>query len=372
MTIPITQIKLHQVKMTLNHPFTTSFGTIKDKPFYITEINDDEGRSGYGESVAFATPWYTEETVQTNGHIMTDFLIPLLKNANITHPDDVFTLFKAIKGNNMAKAALEMAVWDLYAKRENVTLAQALGGTKEQIDVGIAVGLQANMTDLIDKIDGYLAAGYKRIKLKIKPGLDIQLLQDVRQHFPNVPLMVDANSSYTLDDIDHLKKFDAFHLMMIEQPLASDDIIDHARLQKEIETPLCLDESICSLDDARKAIELGSCQVLNIKIGRVGGLSEAKRIHDYCMAQGIPVWCGGMLESGIGRAHNIALTTLPNFILPADNGPSSHYFKNDVIQPEVIVENGKINVLDRPGIGYNINQAIFEQVKRNTTVFNFK
>lgn len=372
MTIPLTQIKLHHLKMTLNDPFQTSFGTIKDKEFYITEIIDDKGHSGYGESVAFSSPWYTEETVQTNLHIMKDFLIPLLHKNIIHHPNDVYELFKPIKGNNMAKAALETAVWDLYAKRKNITLAQALGGTKKQIDVGIAVGLQSSTDELIEKINNHLKVGYKRIKIKIKPGLDISLLSNIRKHFPDIPLMADANSAYSLDDLDHLKKFDQFNLMMIEQPLASDDIIDHATLQKEIKTPICLDESIHSYADARKAIELGSCKVINIKIGRVGGLSEAIRIHDYSMHHNIPVWCGGMLEAGIGRAHNVALTTLPNFILPGDTGPSSHYFKKDIIEPEILVNNGSINVSKNPGIGYLINNAVFKQVKVDTTTFNLQ
>lgn len=357
--------------MTLNDPFKTSFGTIDDKEFYITEIIDDQGNSGYGESVAFKTPWYTEETVKTCLHIMEDFLIPLLKDNKIEHPRDVSTLFKPIKGNNMAKSALETAVWDLYAKRENITLAEALGGTKEKIDVGIAVGIQSSTNELLRKINTHLESGYKRIKVKIKPGLDIELLNAIRDEFPDIPLMADANSAYSLNDIEHLKKLDQFNLMMIEQPLASDDIVDHATLQRNITTPICLDESILSLADARKAIELGSCKIINIKIGRVGGLMEAKKIHDYCMSQDIPVWCGGMLEAGIGRAHNVALTSLPNFTLPGDTGSSSHYFKNDIISPEVIASDGIIYISEEPGIGYNLNLDVFEQVKKDSKTFIF-
>lgn len=357
--------------MTLNDPFKTSFGTINDKEFYITEIIDDKGQSGYGESVAFKSPWYTEETVETNLHIMKDFLIPILRDNTIEHPRDVSVLFEPIKGNNMAKAALETAVWDLYAKRENITLAKALGGVKKEIEVGIAVGIQSSTTGLLAKINKHLQSGYKRIKVKIKPGLDIELLSAIRNEFPDIPLMADANSAYSLNDIKHLKKFDQFNLMMIEQPLASDDIVDHAKLQQNINTPICLDESILSLADARKAVELGSCQIINIKIGRVGGLLEAKKIHDYCMSQNIPVWCGGMLEAGIGRAHNVALTSLPNFSLPGDTGPSSHYFKNDIISPEVIAYDGHINIPEKPGIGYNINLDVFERVKKDSKIFNF-
>lgn len=371
MLIPITEIKLHHLKMNLKDPFKTSFGTIQAKEFYITEIIDDQGYSGYGESVAFLTPWYTEETVETNRHMMEDFLIPLLKKHSVNHPDDVFEIFSVIKGNNMAKAALETAVWDLYAKRLNITLSEALGGKKDKIEVGIAVGIQPSIAELIAKITEHLDTGYKRIKIKIKPGEDINVLKEVREAFPDTLIMADANSAYSLDDIDLLKELDQFNLMMIEQPLASDDIVDHAILQEEIRTPICLDESIHSLADARKAVELGSCKIINIKIGRVGGLSEAKRIHDYCLVHQIPVWCGGMLEAGIGRAHNIALTTLPQFILPGDTGPSSHYFKEDIITPEIYANQGQIIVSKKPGIGYDINKKVFNLMKVATKSFKF-
>ena len=270
----------------------------------------------------------------------------------------------------MAKAALEGAVWDLYAKRTHQTLASALGGDKKEIEVGISIGIQKSVEKLLSLIDGYVKEGYKRIKVKIKPGWDVDVIRAIRERFPDVPLMADANSAYSLEDAALLKQLDEFNLTMIEQPLASDDIIDHATLQKQLKTPICLDESIHSLEDARKAVELGSCGIINIKIGRVGGLTESKKIHDYCESKGIPVWCGGMLESGIGRAHNVAITTLSNFIMPGDTAGSERYWERDIIDPEVIVENGYITVPDEPGIGYEPNLERIEKFTVNKKVYN--
>ena len=240
----------------------------------------------------------------------------------------------------------------------------------EKIEVGISIGIHENIADLVETVRGFVEEGYKRMKVKIKPGYDVDVIRAVREAFPHVPLMADANSAYTLDDIELLKQLDEFNLTMIEQPLASDDIIDHAKLQKQLKTPICLDESIHSLEDTRKAIELGSTKIINIKIGRVGGLTEAKKIHDYCMEHNIPVWCGGMLESGIGRAHNVALTTLPNFILPGDTAGSSRYWEEDVITPEVVVEDGYITVPTGYGIGYEPNIEAMDRYTVET--FNFK
>ncbi|MBY7142768.1 o-succinylbenzoate synthase [Virgibacillus sp. NKC19-3] len=358
--------------MRLNNPFTTSFGTIQDKEFFIIEAIDNKGTSGFGESVAFTSPWYTEETVETTRHMIEDFLIKILQENEINHPDEVTDLFAVIKRNNMAKAAIEGAIWDLYAKRNNISLTQALGGKKSQIDVGISIGIQASTQDLIDKIDYYLQEGYKRIKLKIKPGYDIEVLRNVRKTFPDAPIMADANSAYTLDDINILKQLDEFELMMIEQPLAHDDIINHAKLQPAIKTPICLDESIHSLDDAKKAIELESCRIMNIKIGRVGGLTEARRIHDYCQEHNIEVWCGGMLEAGVGRGHNIALSTLPQFMVPGDTAGSALYWQQDIIKPEVIVKNGMINVPDKPGIGYEVDPNQLERFSIDLKTFDLR
>ncbi|MDM5327015.1 o-succinylbenzoate synthase [Neobacillus sp. CF12] len=369
-SISIREVTLHRMVMRLNDPFTTSFGTFQDKEFFVIEMEDETGAIGFGESVAFSSPWYSEETVETNKHIMQQFLIPLLLESPIEHPDGVSKRFESIRRNNMAKSALEGAVWDLFAKRNNNPLYKELGGRKQQIDVGISIGIQPTANDLVHVVEDFVNEGYKRMKVKIKPGADYEMLKEVRRHFPDILLMADANSSYTLDDIDILKKLDELNLMMIEQPLSHDDIVDHATLQSALATPICLDESIHSLEDARKAVELGSCRIINIKIGRVGGLTESKKIHDYCAQQGIAVWCGGMLEAGIGRAHNIALTTLPQFVLPGDTAASSRYWEKDIIVPEVIVEKGVIHVPDKPGIGYEVNRQVLESYRVDKTVFS--
>lgn len=361
----IENITIRHLKMKMKAPFTTSFGTFVNKEFLLLEATDELGNRGWGESVAFDSPWYNEETYKTNWIILEDFLIPLLKGRDIEHPDEINELFAFIRKNNMAKAALEGAIWDLYAKRTNRTLATALGGDKKQIEVGISIGIQNSVEELLSLIDSYVNEGYKRIKVKIKPGWDVEVIRAIRERFPDVPLMADANSAYSLEDAALLKQLDEFNLTMIEQPLASDDIIDHATLQKQLKTPICLDESIHSLEDARKAIELGSCGIINIKVGRVGGLTESKKIHDYCESKGIPVWCGGMLESGIGRAHNVAITTLSNFIMPGDTAGSERYWECDIIDPEVTVENGYITIPDQPGIGYEPNLERIEKFTIN-------
>lgn len=273
----IKEINIRKMKMTMKHPFTTSFGTFQEKEFLLLEAKDELGNTGWGESVAFHSPWYNEETLETNLHMIKDFLIPLVLGKEIGHPDEVNELFAAIRKNNMAKSTVEGAIWDLYAKRNELTLAQALGGKQEKIEVGISIGIQENVADLVATVGGFIEEGYKRIKVKIKPGYDVDVIRELRKHFPDVPLMADANSAYTLEDVELLKQLDAFNLTMIEQPLASDDIIDHATLQKQLQTPICLDESIHSLEDTRKALELGSTKIINIKIGRVGGLTEAKK-----------------------------------------------------------------------------------------------
>lgn len=356
----IVNITIRQLKMKLKDSFTTSFGTFTDRDFLVLEAQDQDGTIGWGESVAFHSPWYNEETLQTNWHMLEDFLIPLLLNKEIHHPDEVSELFAPIRKNNMAKSTIEGAVWDIYAQQTNQSLASALGGTRDKIEVGISIGIQQSVEELVELVDGYVKEGYKRIKVKIKPGWDVEVMRILRDTFPDVAMMADANSAYRLEDAELLKQLDAFNLTMIEQPLASDDIIDHAQLQKLLETPICLDESIHSLEDARKAVELGSTKIINIKIGRVGGLTEAKKIHDYCEANDIPVWCGGMLESGIGRAHNVALTTLSNFTLPGDTASSNRYWDKDIIKPEVVSENGYINVPQAAGIGYEIDREAVE------------
>jgi len=348
--------------MDLLTPFTTSVGTEVDKDFIVVEVQSKSGLSGWAESVSIVEPIYNEETVKTNWHIMSDFLIPLLLKEPILHPDEVSERFRHIRGNYNAKAALECAIWDLYAKEKNLSLSKVLGGVKDRIEVGVSVGIQKSKAAMLKQIEEYLKEGYKRIKVKIKPDWDIHILKSIRQEFPTIPLMADANCAYSLNDVDHLQALDEFNLMMIEQPLACDDIIDHATLQAKLSTPICLDESIHSAEDARKAIELGSCKIINLKIGRVGGLSESKKIHELCVKHEIPMWCGGMLEAGIGRAHNIAITSLANFTLPGDTAPSSHYWKKDIITPEVMMEKGFIYVPEAPGIGFELDMDRLNRV----------
>lgn len=357
----IEKIIVRKMKMTMKSPFETSFMKQQERIFLIIEAYGEK-HVGYGECVVSAYPYYGEETASTAFSIIDEFLIPLVINQEFNHPDEVNEKFARVRRNNMAKSAVEAAIWDLYAKERGTPLAQALGGEKKEITVGISLGIEEDTNVLLESIEGYLKQGFKKIKIKIKPGKDIEVLRVIRNRFGDIPLMADANSAYSLEDLPLFKEMDKLNLMMIEQPLEHDDIVDHRNLQRELNTPICLDESIHSYDDARRAIELGSCKVINIKVGRVGGLSEAKKIHDLCQLHQIPVWCGGMLESGIGRAHNIAITTLSNFTIPGDTAPSSRYWHEDIIEPEIVMDDqGHIQVSDLPGIGYNVAQDKLEK-----------
>lgn len=367
----IDQIILRKVVMPLKDPFETSFGSIDKHSFIVTEVHR-EGKIGYAEVTTEEAPLYNEESVGSAWHIMKHFLIPRLfeKMESINHPSEISGIFKPFKRNNLAKSGIESAIWDLYAKHNNISLASALSGEKQSIQVGVSVGVQKDIPTLLKKMENYLADGYRRIKVKIKPGWDMDVIKALRKQFPDTPLMADANSAYTLNDIDLFKEMDQYDLMMIEQPLAYDDIVDHSVLQKQIKTPICLDESIHNVEDARKAIHLGSCGIINIKIGRVGGLHEAKKLHDYCMENKIPVWCGGMLESGIGRAHNIAITTLPNFTLPGDTSASSRYWEEDITDPPISMsKDGTITVPDKPGIGFEVNPVLLEKYTEHSECF---
>ncbi|KKB39911.1 o-succinylbenzoate synthase [Bacillus thermotolerans] len=366
----IRQIILRHMEMEMKFAFTNSSATVQTKNFILIEAQDEDGLSGWGESVAFTEPFYTEETFKTNWHVIEDFLIPMLKGKELHHPDELVPLFASVKRNKMAKAAIEGAIWDLYAKRAGIPLYKALGGERTAVEAGISIGVQPTIDELLSVIKQHVDEGYKRVKVKIKPGWDEEILKEIRRAFPSLPLMADANSAYRLEDLSLLKRLDEYGLMMIEQPLASDDIIDHAIIQQELDTPVCLDESITSYEDARKALQLGSCRVINVKIGRVGGLTEAKRIHDLCREKHIPVWCGGMLEAGVGRAHNIALSTLSQFTLPGDNAASSRYWVKDIIKPEVTVESGMIDVPERPGIGYEIDEEAVESFTMMKRAYN--
>jgi O-succinylbenzoate synthase len=358
----INKIELRHTKMELVSPFTTSMGTEYDEEHIMVRV-DADGVTGWGESVAEGTPFYSYETVQTAWHILQDFLIPSILGKDLSSIDEAIQLYSRVRGHMMAKAGLEAAVWDVFAKSKNISLSKLLGGTREKIDVGVSIGIQSNPETLIKKVEGYLAEGYKRIKIKISPGNDIQYVKALRKYFPDILLQVDANSAYQLEHIKLFKDMDDYNLLLIEQPLGYEDIYDHSKLQRELKTPICLDESIHSLDDTRAAIELDSCRVINIKPGRVGGFTESKLIHDYCSSKNIPVWCGGMLESGIGRAGNVALASLPNFTLPGDISASKRYYKEDIVEPEFIVnEDGTMDVPTRPGIGVDVNMKCLETV----------
>jgi len=356
----IEKVVIRKMKMDLKFPFQTSFGTEQERLFLITEIHSGN-HVGYGECVVNANPYYSEETVSTAFSIIKEFLLPLILGKVLQHPDEANEMFKHIRRNNMAKSTIENALWDLYAKTQNKPLAEVIGGQKSEIAVGVSIGIQETKEDLVIKVKELLDKGYQKIKLKIKPEKDIDYLRNIREIFGDIPIMADANSAYTLEDIELFKEIDKLNLIMIEQPLSHDDIIDHAILQKDINTPICLDESIHSVEDARKAIKMGSCKIINIKIGRVGGISEAIKIHNLCVEHNIPVWCGGMLESGIGRAFNIAITSLPNFTIPGDTAPSSNYWERDIIIPEVTMDaKGYIQIPTSPGIGFEIDQEALD------------
>ncbi|QQS35246.1 MAG: o-succinylbenzoate synthase [Ignavibacteriales bacterium] len=358
----IEKIELRHIKMELVTPFTTSMGTEYDEEHIIVRV-DGEGLTGWGESVAEGTPFYSYETVTTAWHILQDFLIPSILGKNISSIDDAIKSYSKVRGHMMAKAGLEAALWDLFAKSKNISLSKMVGADKNKINVGVSIGIQSSVPDLIKKIEGYLAEGYKRIKIKIAPGNDIQFVKAVRKEYPDILFQVDANSAYELEHVNLFKQMDDLNLLLIEQPLSYEDIYDHSKLQKELNTPICLDESIHSLDDTRAAIELDSCRVINIKPGRVGGFTESKLIHDYCASKNIPVWCGGMLESGIGRAGNVALASLPNFTLPGDISASKRYYKEDIVEPEFVVnKDGTMDVPTKPGIGVEVNMEMLDRV----------
>jgi o-succinylbenzoate synthase len=365
----IDRIELRHIKMDLVSPFVTSMGTEYDEEHIIVRV-DAGGVTGWGESVAEGTPYYSYETVQTAWHILKDFLIPSILGVDITGIDEAIALYERVRGHMMAKAGLEAALWDAFAKARSVSLSKMLGGTRNKVDVGVSIGIQSSETALIKKVETYLSEGYKRIKIKIAPGNDIQFVAALRKEFPGLLLQVDANSAYTLNDIGLFKKLDEYKLILIEQPLGYEDIFDHSKLQRELKTPVCLDESIHSLDDTRAAIELDSCRIINIKPGRVGGFTESKKIHDYCASMNIPVWHGGMLESGIGRAGNVALASLPNFTLPGDISASKRYYKEDIVEPEFVVNpDGTMDVPVKPGIGVEVNMKMLEKVTVKSEVF---
>lgn len=354
----ITDIELREVHLPLLHFFETSLGRTTHRHLLLVRVIDRDGVEGWGECTADENPFYSEEWTESAWSVIKSYLAPMTIGRPLESADSVCDLMKHVRGNRMAKSAIETAVWDLEARRMNVPLWKHLGGVLKEIPCGVSIGIQDSVEGLVEKIEREIAAGYQRIKIKIKPGCDIKLVEAVRVRFPDVPLMVDANSAYTPDDTPLFRELDKFNLMMIEQPLACDDIKRHAQLQKQIETPICLDESIRSSEDALHAIELGACRNINVKLGRVGGYCEAKRIESVCREANVPVWCGGMLESGIGRAHNIAMATLEGFTLPGDISASARYWDEDIIEPPVgVTGGGTIIPPQTPGIGYEIKHA---------------
>jgi O-succinylbenzoate synthase len=358
----IEAITLREIHIPLVHFFETSFGRTTERRILLVTLHTN-GPEGWGECVAGEDPFYSEESIDTAWYAAERYLAPALLGKNVDHGTDAPALLGKIRGHRMAKGAVENALWDAEAQERQVPLWKLLGGTQKEIACGVSIGIQNSHEQLLEKIDTELKAGYRRIKVKCKPGWDVEVFEKIRASWPNIVLSCDANSAYTLEQIDHLRKFDQFNLLMIEQPLWHDDFYFHAQLQKQIKSAICLDEAIHGRRDAQAAVELGSCRIINIKVGRVGGFSEAIAIHNVAHKAQLPVWCGGMLEAGIGRSHNIALSTLPNFTLPGDVSASKRYWKEDIIEPEVEVSaQGYIKVPDTPGRGFKLKPDLIEKL----------
>ena len=366
----IETIALREIRMRLKAPFETSFGTVHDRRILLVEVVA-EGVSGWGEVTAGETPGYNAETTDTAWHVLTDFLAPALIGKNISQASDLPALMGHIRGHEMAKSGIENALWDVEAQLGGVPLYKHLGGTSEEIACGVSLGIRETPESLVKRVEEELASGYQRIKLKIKPGKDYKFVAAVRKEFPRIRLSVDANSAYSLEDASHLRSFDEFDLLMMEQPLSWDDIYAHSKLQNQIKTAICLDECIHNTRHALTAIELKACRIINIKLGRVSGHSEARLMQDTCRAHGVPVWCGGMLESGIGRAHNIAMSALPGFSLPGDVSASRRYWTEDIIEPAVeVTSRGTILVPKTPGLGYAVKRDFVEKITVRRSVWS--
>ena len=358
----IDAIILRELHLPLVRPFETSFDVTRNRRILLAEVQS-EGLTGWGECTAGERPFFSAESTDTAWAVITQELGPMLAAASPEHGGDCPRLFKRVRGNPMARATLENAIWDIEAQREGVSLSRLLGGVRETIPCGVSLGIQASIPELLEVVERELEAGYQRIKLKCKPGWDTEVFEKVRSRWPGIMLSCDANSAYRLGDADHLVEFDAFDLLMIEQPLWHDDFYYHSMLQKRLTTAICLDESIRNRRDALAAIEMESCRIINVKLGRVGGFSEAIAVHNAAQERGIPVWCGGMLEAGIGRAHNIALSTLENFTLPGDVSASARYWAEDIVEPEITVSKaGEIEIPDTPGRGYEVKTDLVERL----------
>ena len=365
MSLQLERIELREIELPLKWPFETSFGRTTKRRIMIVRVFDKSGAYGYGECTAPEDPFYNHETIDTAWLTVAEFVAPLLSSAQVKSASEVNNALSRIRGNRMAKGGVEAAIWDVEARMGNKPLWQHIGGSRTEISCGVSIGLQKTTDALLEKVAVELEAGYQRIKIKIAPGRDIELVKAVRSKYPDIRLTVDANSAYTLADTDLLKQLDGYNLMLIEQPLPAGDLVDHAKLQRELKTPICLDESILTVTDARHAWELGSCRIINVKLGRVGGHGEAKAIQEYCLAREVPVWCGGMLESGVGRAHNIAMSTLAGFTMPGDVSASARYWEEDVIDPPVTVSpRGTIQAPTGPGLGYEVNERRIDSLMK--------
>lgn len=366
-------VDLFKVEIPMITSFTTSFGTVTKKPTIITKITTDEDHIGYGEGAALPFPYYKPDTTDITFLVIKDYIAPLILNKEFTTVEEFMNLMVSIKNHTFAKTAVENAIWMILSLKENKPIKELLGGTQDKVAVGESIGIKNSIEETLEEVGLRIKQGFRRTKIKIKPNWDIQVVEAIRNKFGDIDLMVDANSSYTLKDIDVLKKLDNYNLTMTEQPLADDDIIDHATLQKQIKTPVCLDESIHSAEDARKAISIGACKVINIKPGRVGGLLESKKIHDICKEHGIGVWCGGMLETGIGRAFNIAVASLPNYIYPSDMSPVNFFYKDDLVKNSFVVDNeGYVTIPSTPGLGYDIDETKINTYTTEKLVLNIK
>lgn len=361
-------VELREIALRLRERFEISSGGRQDRRILLVKLETDD-HVAWGECVAGEDPGYSYETTDTAWSVLVDFLVPAILESEADDARNLLAPAAWVRGHRMAKAGLEMATWDLEARRRGVPLFKLLGGLGGEVAVGVSVGIQPSDEALVEKVGGYVDEGYARIKIKIKPGRDTETLASVRSAFPSLPMMADANSAYSLADADRLRALDELDLMMIEQPLAHDDLLDHSRLQRQLETPICLDESIRSVRDAELALDLGAGRVINIKPGRVGGFAQAKAIHDLCRERGIPVWCGGMLESGVGRAHNLALASLPGFTLPGDISASRRYWERDVVEPEFVMRGGKMGVPDGVGIGVEVREDELAELTTRVEVF---
>ena len=359
----IHSITLRYVEAPLKEPFVTALNTVKTREAIIVEVKDQDGISGWGEVVAFSSPWYTDETIVTCLYMLRDYLIPLLKKQLIAHPNELQKIFAPVRGHHMAKSGLECAFWDLYAKQRDIPLYKLFGGSRNEVEAGVVIASN-NLSAAMEQIEQYKEAGYKRYKIKVNPQTAVSYVEKIRIAYPELPLMVDANSSFTLEHLDLLKQLDAYNLMMIEQPLAHDDLLQHRFLQSRLKTPICLDESITSVQMAINACEMESAQILCVKMGRVGGWMATIQIHNYCRSKNVRLWCGGMIEFGISKAHNMALATLEGFRIPGDISSSERFWYEDIILPEINVENGRLVLSEEAGIGFDIHFPVLNRLTK--------